>query len=71
MDAQRALTEAEWPDDIVLRVRMGVHLGDATHRDGDWYGTEVNRAPRVMSVAHGGQMVLAHESSGSSATSST
>ena len=40
-----------------LRVRMGVHLGDATERGGDWYGTEVNRAPRVMSVAHGGQIV--------------
>ena len=47
VDAQRRLAEAEWPDDIVLKVRMGVHLGDATHRDGDWYGTEVNRAARA------------------------
>ena len=57
VDGQRALADAEWPGDLELRVRMGVHLGDATERGGDWYGTEVNRAARVMSVANGGQIV--------------
>ncbi|HLM16350.1 MAG TPA: adenylate/guanylate cyclase domain-containing protein, partial [Acidimicrobiia bacterium] len=57
LDGQRALAEADWGDDIRLRVRMGVHAGEAAERDGDWYGTEVNRAARVMSVAHGGQVV--------------
>jgi predicted ATPase/class 3 adenylate cyclase len=55
--AQHGLAEAEWPEGLALKVRMGVHLGDATHRDGDWYGTEVNRAARVMAVANGGQIV--------------
>ncbi len=56
-EAQRALAQEQWPDDIALRVRMGLHAGEATERDGDWFGTEVNRAARVMAVAHGGQIV--------------
>ena len=41
-----------------LRVRMGVHTCEAEYRDGDYYGGEVNRAARLMSVAHGGQIVV-------------
>ena len=44
LDGQRAIADAEWPDAIDLRVRMGVHAGEAAERDGDWFGTEVNRA---------------------------
>jgi predicted ATPase len=55
--AQGRLATAEWPDGAVLRARMGVHAGQVTERDGDYFGPEVNRAARVMSVAHGGQVV--------------
>src|SRR4029077_12100398 len=41
-----------------LRVRTGVHTCEAEHRDGDYYGSEVNRAARLMGVAHGGQIVI-------------
>ena len=41
-----------------LRVRMGLHAGEATERDGDWFGSDVNRAARVMAVAHGGQVAV-------------
>ena len=37
---------------------MGVHTGEAELRDGDYYGTALNRAARLMSVAHGGQIVV-------------
>src|SRR5439155_21344170 len=43
-----------------LRVRMGVHTGAAQHRDGDYYGSAVNRAARLMAAAHGGQILLSH-----------
>ena len=41
-----------------LRVRVGLHLGEAEERDGNYFGPPVNLAARVMSVAHGGQCVL-------------
>ena len=41
-----------------VRVRMGIHTGEAEMRDGDYYGSAVNRAARLMSVAHGGQIVV-------------
>ncbi|HEY7104911.1 MAG TPA: adenylate/guanylate cyclase domain-containing protein [Acidimicrobiia bacterium] len=58
IDAQRALAAEDWPETGPLRVRMGVHTGEAQHRDGDYYGTALNRAARVMSIAHGGQLVV-------------
>jgi predicted ATPase/class 3 adenylate cyclase len=56
-DAQRALANFEGPGGP-MRVRMGVHTGAAAHRDGDYYGTPVNRAARLAAAAHGGQVVV-------------
>ena len=56
--AQRSLQAHAWPEDATIRVRMGVHSGEA-HRAGDDYGgIEVSRAARVAAVGHGGQIVL-------------
>ena len=56
--AQVALIGEAWPLPEPLRVRMGIHSGPAEQRDGDYYGTAVNRAARIMSVANGGQVVV-------------
>lgn len=58
LTAQRALRSSQWPDGAELLVRMGAHTGEADERDGDYFGSPVNRAARLMSVAHGGQTVL-------------
>ena len=55
---QLALAAEGWGATGALVVRMGVHTGPAELRDGDYYGTAVNRAARLMSVAHGGQIVV-------------
>jgi predicted ATPase/class 3 adenylate cyclase len=54
---QRALRDASWPHGVAMRVRMGVHTGDAVERDGDYFGPVVNRAARIMAAGHGGQIV--------------
>jgi predicted ATPase/class 3 adenylate cyclase len=55
---QLALGAPEWPDGLAPRVRMGLHSGDSVLRAGDYFGPEVNRAARIMSVVHGGQIVI-------------
>jgi predicted ATPase/class 3 adenylate cyclase len=55
--AQRRLADQDWPGEVRLRVRMGLHTGEADERDGDYFGPEVNRAARLMAIAHGGQIV--------------
>lgn len=41
-----------------LALRCGLHLGTDEQRDNDYYGPAVNRAARIMSTAHGGQVLL-------------
>lgn len=42
----------------LIRVRIGVHTGEAELREGDYHGTALNRAERIMSAGHGGQILL-------------
>jgi predicted ATPase/class 3 adenylate cyclase len=57
--AQRALTTERWPEVTgPLRVRIGVHTGEAESRDGDYYGSALNRAARLMAIGHGGQVLV-------------
>jgi predicted ATPase len=57
IDVQLAV--AHPPEGILpLALRCGLHLGADQRRDGDYFGPAVNRAARVMSAAHGGQMLL-------------
>lgn len=56
--AQRKLAAADWSLPEGLRVRMGVHTGAAVERGGDYFGPTLNEAARLMSAAHGGQIVL-------------
>jgi predicted ATPase/class 3 adenylate cyclase len=58
LQLQQALAESEATGGIPLRVRCGVHLGAVEHRDNDYFGSMVNRAARIMSAAHGGQVLL-------------
>ncbi len=55
--AQQALHEEDWGDTLI-RVRMGLHTGAAQERAGDYFGTETNRAARLMSAGNGGQILL-------------
>ena len=56
--AQRQLATQRWPGRVALKVRMGLHTGEAHERDGDYFGPAVNRAARVMDAANGSQILL-------------
>ena len=58
LDAQRRLVAEDWVLPEPLRVRMGLHTGAAELRDGDYYGSAVNRAARVSAAGHGGQILV-------------
>ena len=58
ISAERALSAEVWVGGPELRVRMGIHTGDADERDGDYFGPPLNRAARIMGAANGGQIVL-------------
>jgi predicted ATPase/class 3 adenylate cyclase len=57
VEATRALVDEPWPDDAVVRVRIGLHTGEASLAGGSLVGLDVNRAARIAAAAHGGQIL--------------
>ncbi len=56
--AQRALAAYSWPQGVAVRVRMGLHTGEPSRVTEGYVGLDVHRAARIMSAAHGGQVLL-------------
>ena len=55
---QQSLVDPAVTNGIAIRVRCGLHMGVVERRDNDYFGTPVNRTARIMSVAHGGQILV-------------
>jgi predicted ATPase/class 3 adenylate cyclase len=58
IDAQRELAAANWPDQLQILVRMGLHTGEAELGGDNYLGVDVNRAARIAAAGHGGQVLL-------------
>jgi class 3 adenylate cyclase/tetratricopeptide (TPR) repeat protein len=58
IEAQRAVDRYSWPEAAPVRVRMGIHTGQATPTDGRYTGLAVNRAARICAAGHGGQVLV-------------
>lgn len=56
--AQRELGSASWPSGVAVKVRMGLHSGEAVLGGDNYLGLEVHRAARIASAGHGGQVLL-------------
>jgi predicted ATPase/class 3 adenylate cyclase len=58
LEIQRALAAHEWPADAAVRVRIGIHTGQAVPTGEDYTGLAVHRAARICAVARGGQVLI-------------
>ncbi|HEX8009450.1 MAG TPA: tetratricopeptide repeat protein [Casimicrobiaceae bacterium] len=58
LQLQLELAGPETTQGVALGVRCGMHAGVNERRDRDFFGTAVNRAARIMSAAHGGQVLV-------------
>src|SRR5690349_1209834 len=58
LDFQQTIADTTQTAGLELRARCGVHVGVAQHRDEDYFGSTLNRVARIMSAAHGGQVLL-------------
>ncbi len=56
--AEVALNAEAWAETGPLKVRIGIHCGQAEQRGGDFFGPTVNRTARIMAAGHGGQVLL-------------
>jgi predicted ATPase/class 3 adenylate cyclase len=56
--AQRALSSHAWPEDVEVRVRMGIHTGEPTLAAAGYVGLDVHRGARICAAAHGGQVLV-------------
>ena len=58
IDLQKALESHAWPAGEHVRVRMGIHTGEASKTATGLIGLDVHRAARVAAVGYGGQVLL-------------
>jgi predicted ATPase/class 3 adenylate cyclase len=62
--AQRALAEPIGAQGLVVRVRMGMHTGRGLLGGDNYAGLDVNRAARIATAGHGGQVLLSEATRG-------
>ncbi len=58
VEMQRALASYPWPAGETVRVRMGMHSGNAAETPAGLVGLDLHRVARIAAAAHGGQVVL-------------
>lgn len=64
VEGQFAILSHRWPDGVQLKVRMGIHTGQAVLSDGRYTGLAVHRAARIGAAGHGGQVLVSQATRG-------
>src|SRR5439155_20786872 len=57
-EAQRDLAAHAWPENLPIRVRMGIHTADVNDSTGHYVGIGVHRGARIAAAGHGGQVLV-------------
>jgi DNA-binding NarL/FixJ family response regulator/class 3 adenylate cyclase len=61
LEIQRAVSGCSWPHDERVRVRIGLHCGEAERSGDGFVGLDVHRASRICQAGHGGQILASKE----------
>jgi class 3 adenylate cyclase/DNA-binding CsgD family transcriptional regulator len=56
--AQRAMLAHDWPEEAPVRVRIGLHTGEASVSGEGYVGFAVHQAARIGDLGHGGQILI-------------
>jgi tetratricopeptide (TPR) repeat protein len=56
LEIQRALAVYQWPAEALVRVRIGIHTGQAVPAGESYTGLAVHRTARICAAARGGQV---------------
>src|SRR6266581_1612760 len=58
VEMQRTLASHAWPEGVLVCVRIGLHTGEPQRASDGYMRLDVHHAARIMSVGHGGQILL-------------
>jgi class 3 adenylate cyclase len=58
VDVQRTHAASRWPEDVDVRVRIGLHTGEPVVGEEGYLGLDVVRAARICTIGRGGQVLL-------------
>ena len=58
VEGQLSLVSHGWPEEVEVKVRMGIHTGHAAGSDGRYTGLAIHRAARICAAGHGGQVLV-------------
>jgi DNA-binding NarL/FixJ family response regulator/class 3 adenylate cyclase len=61
LEIQRSFTARGWPGEERVRVRIGLHSGEAEREGDGLIGIDVHRASRICQAGHGGQVLVSQE----------
>jgi class 3 adenylate cyclase len=58
LEIERGVQGRAWPEDVGVRLRIGIHSGRPTLTDAGYVGLAVHTVARICSAGHGGQILL-------------
>jgi class 3 adenylate cyclase len=63
--AQQSLAAEPWPEAAgPIKVRMALNTGDVEEKEGEYHGLVLHRAARMLTAAHGGQILVSEATAG-------
>ncbi len=61
VEVQRDFAGRDVPEEELVRVRMGLHVGEVIEEGGDFFGRSVILAARIAAQARGGEVLISEE----------